>query len=147
MGPPPSVRSCVTSRRSWRTSRSTSTSVRTCTPTSSCRAAPPCTPASPTASPRRSPPRAGLHEDQDHRAPGAQVLSVDRRLHPLVALHLPADVDLQAGVRRVGPLDRAPQVLLDTCCVLPRWSSAGRACLFTVIVLSISLQIILRLDF
>merc|ERR1712166_328230 len=36
------------------------------------------------------------------------------RLHPLVALHLPADVDLQAGVRRVGPLDRPPKVLLDT---------------------------------
>ena len=58
-------------------------------------------------------PRARLDEGQDHRAPGAQVLRLDRRLHPLVALHLPADVDLQAGVRRVGPLDRAPQVLLD----------------------------------
>jgi hypothetical protein len=32
-----------------------------------------------------------------------------RRLHPLVALHLPADVDLQAGVRRVRPVHRPPQ--------------------------------------
>merc|ERR1712232_746050 len=56
--------------------------------------------------------RAGLDEGQDHRAPGAQVLRVDRRLHPLVALHLPADVDLQAGVRRVGTIHRPPQVLL-----------------------------------
>merc|ERR1712194_217159 len=70
--------------------------------------------------------RAGLDEDQDHRAPGAQVLRVDRRLHPLVALHLPADVDLQAGVRRVGPLHRPPQVLLDT---LPL--GAVRSCLRT----------------
>merc|ERR1719473_1493000 len=45
--------------------------------------------------------------------PRAQVLRVDRRLHPLVALHLPADVDLEAGVRRVGPLRRASQVLLS----------------------------------
>merc|ERR1712196_674136 len=53
-----------------------------------------------------------LDEGQDHRAPGAQVLRVDRRLDPLVALDLPADVDLQAGVRRVGPVHRPPQVLL-----------------------------------
>jgi hypothetical protein len=37
---------------------------------------------------------------------------VDRRLHSLVALDLPADVDLEAGVRRGRPVDRAPQVLL-----------------------------------
>merc|ERR1711975_44290 len=55
---------------------------------------------------------ARLDEGQDHRAPRAQVLRLDRRLHPLVAVDLPADVDLQAGVRRVGPLDRPPQVLL-----------------------------------
>merc|ERR1711990_1307144 len=57
--------------------------------------------------------RAGLDEGQDHRAARAQVLGVDRRLDPLVALDLPADVDLEAGVRRVGPLDRPPQVLLS----------------------------------
>uniref|UniRef100_A0A8C0VVI6 Beta-actin n=1 Tax=Cyanistes caeruleus TaxID=156563 RepID=A0A8C0VVI6_CYACU len=53
------------------------------------------------------------HEDQDHRPARAQVLGVDRRLHPGVPLHLPADVDQQAGVRRVRPLHRAPQVLLE----------------------------------
>merc|ERR1719277_846364 len=46
--------------------------------------------------------------------PRAQVLGLDRRLHPLVALHLPADVDLQAGVRRVRPVHRPPQVLLGS---------------------------------
>ena len=56
--------------------------------------------------------------------PGAQVLRVDRRLHPRLALHLPADVDLQAGVRRVGPLDRPPQVLLETCPLLGLASAA-----------------------
>merc|ERR1719291_985897 len=57
--------------------------------------------------------RSRLDEGEDHRAARAQVLGVDRRLHPLVALHLPADVDLQAGVRRVRPIYRAPQVLLN----------------------------------
>merc|ERR1712146_15049 len=53
------------------------------------------------------------HEDQDHRPPGAQVLGVDWRLHPGLAVDLPADVDLQGGVRRVGPVDCPPQVLLS----------------------------------
>merc|ERR1711907_576102 len=53
------------------------------------------------------------HEDQDHCPAGAQVLCVDWRIDPRVALHLPADVDLQGGVRRVWPVDRAPQVLLS----------------------------------
>merc|ERR1711899_552282 len=39
------------------------------------------------------------HEDQDHRSPREEVLRLDRRLHPGFPLHLPADVDLQAGVR------------------------------------------------
>merc|ERR1712164_196054 len=55
-----------------------------------------------------------VDEGQDHCAARAQVLCLDRRLHPLVALHLPADVDLQAGVRRVGPVHRPPQVLLSS---------------------------------
>merc|ERR1719339_313490 len=42
-----------------------------------------------------------------------EVLRLDRRLHPGFPLHLPADVDLQAGVRRVRPLHRPPQVLLS----------------------------------
>merc|ERR1719269_319782 len=56
---------------------------------------------------------AGLDEGQDHRPARAQVLGLDRRLHPLLALHLPADVDLQAGVRRERPVHCAPQVLLS----------------------------------
>merc|ERR1712224_1066893 len=39
------------------------------------------------------------HQDQDHRSPREEVLRLDRRLHPRLSLHLPADVDLQAGVR------------------------------------------------
>uniref|UniRef100_A0A8C0U7Q0 Actin, cytoplasmic 2-like n=1 Tax=Cyanistes caeruleus TaxID=156563 RepID=A0A8C0U7Q0_CYACU len=49
-----------------------------------------------------------LSPPADHRPARAQVLRVDRRLHPGVPLHLPADVDQQAGVRRVRPLHRAP---------------------------------------
>merc|ERR1712118_379092 len=44
--------------------------------------------------------------------PELQVQRVDRWVYPLLAEHLPADVDLEGGVRRVGPDDRAPQVLL-----------------------------------
>merc|ERR1711962_1015730 len=46
-------------------------------------------------------------------APREEVLRLDRRLHPGFPLHFPADVDLQAGVRRVRPLHRPPQVLLN----------------------------------
>merc|ERR1712226_1583659 len=53
------------------------------------------------------------HQDQDHRSPREKVLRLDRRLHPGLPLHLPADVDLQAGVRRVRPLHRAQEVLLS----------------------------------
>merc|ERR1712211_134601 len=45
--------------------------------------------------------------------PREEVLRLDRRLHPGFPLHLPADVDLQAGVRRVRPIHRPPQVLLS----------------------------------
>merc|ERR1712227_508913 len=53
------------------------------------------------------------HQDQDHRSPREEVLRLDRRLHPGFPLHLPADVDLQAGVRRVRPLHRPQEVLLS----------------------------------
>merc|ERR1712192_321854 len=52
------------------------------------------------------------HQDQDHRSPREEVLRLDRRLHPGFPLHLPADVDLQAGVRRVRTIHRPPQVPL-----------------------------------
>ena len=55
---------------------------------------------------------ADVDEDQGGGAAGAQVLSLDRRLHPGIAVHVPADVDRQVRVRRVGAVHRAPQVLL-----------------------------------
>merc|ERR1712099_184590 len=58
------------------------------------------------------------HEDQDHRSPREEVLRLDRRIHPCFSFHLPADVDLQAGVRRVRPLHRAQEVLLRCFIVL-----------------------------
>jgi hypothetical protein len=58
-------------------------------------------------------PRALHDEDQGRRPPGAQVLRLDRRLHPLVPLDLPVHVDLQGRVRRVRPGHRPPQVLLS----------------------------------
>jgi len=53
------------------------------------------------------------HQDQDHCATREEVLRLDRWLHPGLAVHLPADVDLEAGVRRVRPRNRSPQMLLS----------------------------------
>merc|ERR1712228_119342 len=53
------------------------------------------------------------HQDQDHCSSREEVLSLDRRIHPGLPLHLPADVDHQAGVRRVRPIHCPPQVLLS----------------------------------
>merc|ERR1711862_255180 len=53
------------------------------------------------------------HQDQDHCSTREKVLCLDRRIHPCFPLHLPADVDLQAGVRRVRPSHCPPQVLLN----------------------------------
>merc|ERR1711959_241815 len=52
-------------------------------------------------------------EDQGDRAPGAQVLGVDRWVDLVVSVDVPADVDLEDGVRREWPNHRAPQVLLS----------------------------------
>ena len=49
----------------------------------------------------------------DHRSSREEVLGLDRWLHPGLPLHIPADVDQQAGVRRVRPQHRPPQVLLE----------------------------------
>ena len=54
-----------------------------------------------------------FHEGQDHCSPRAQVLRLDRWIHPGLPVHLPADVDLQAGVRRERSFHRSPQVLLS----------------------------------
>ncbi len=53
-----------------------------------------------------------VDEGQDHCSPRAQVLGLDRWFHSRLPVDLPADVDLEAGVRRERSLDRAPQVLL-----------------------------------
>merc|ERR1712242_616658 len=53
------------------------------------------------------------HQDQDHCSSREEVLCMDRWLHPGFPLHLPADEDLQAGVRRVRPIHCPPQVLLS----------------------------------
>ena len=44
--------------------------------------------------------------------PREEIFRMDRWLHPGLPLHLPADVDQQAGVRRVRSIHRPPQVLL-----------------------------------
>merc|ERR1712112_741982 len=58
-------------------------------------------------------PRSLHHQDQDHRSSREEVLRLDRRIHPGFPVHLPADVDHQAGVRRVRPIHCPPQVLLS----------------------------------
>merc|ERR1711971_1128147 len=56
----------------------------------------------------------------NHRSPREEVLRLDRRIHPGLPLHLPADVDLQAGVRRVRPSHCPPQVLLNILILLSK---------------------------
>merc|ERR1711959_738016 len=60
--------------------------------------------------------RAVDDEDQGDRAAGAEVLSLDWRVDPVVAVDVPADVDLEAGVRREWANDCPPQVLLSAGC-------------------------------
>merc|ERR1712205_62282 len=69
-------------------------------------------------------------EDQGHRAAGAQVLCVDRRVDFVVAVDVPADVDLEAGVRRERADDRPPQVLLS----LPNLAGRRVTCTLTKVV-------------
>merc|ERR1719431_862054 len=89
------------------------TSVRISMPTLSCLEAPPCTLVLLTYAEGDHRPCPLHHQDQDHRSPREEVLRLDRRLHPGLSVHLPTDVDLQAGVRRVRPLHCPPQVLLN----------------------------------
>ena len=51
-------------------------------------------------------------EDQDNRSPGEEILSVDRRLNPRIAVYISANVDFQTGVRRKRPFHRPQKVLL-----------------------------------
>merc|ERR1712089_104096 len=89
------------------------TSGRTCTPTPSCLEAPPCTPVLLTVCRRRSlpwlpPPSRSRSLLLLRGSPPSG--SEDPSWLPS---HLPADVDLQAGVRRVWPLHRPQEVLLN----------------------------------
>merc|ERR1712042_27468 len=85
------------------------------------------------------------HEDQDHRSSREEVLRLDRRLHLGFPLHLPGDVDLQAGVRRGWPRNRPPQMLLRTS------SSSSRLdlmldCKMLFLLLNIQLLFLLSLQ-
>merc|ERR1712241_239299 len=59
------------------------------------------------------------HQDQDHCSPREEVLRLDRWLHPVFPLHLPEDVDHQAGVRRVRPIHCPQEVLLNSLTKTP----------------------------
>merc|ERR1712154_648306 len=89
------------------------TSVRIFTLTLSCLEAPPCTPVLLTVCRRKSLLLLLHHQDQDPCSSREEILRLDRRFHPCFPLHLPADVDLQAGIRRVRPIHCPPQVLLS----------------------------------
>ena len=60
----------------------------------------------------------------DYCSPRAEVLSLDRRLHPGLSLHLPADVDQQARVWWGGALHCPQKVLLKSEQILwgPPWA-------------------------
>eukprot|EP00091_Calanus_sinicus_P000624 TRINITY_DN10539_c0_g1_i4.p1 TRINITY_DN10539_c0_g1~~TRINITY_DN10539_c0_g1_i4.p1 ORF type:complete len:110 (-),score=22.20 TRINITY_DN10539_c0_g1_i4:157-438(-) len=47
---------------------------------------------------RKSRPCPIYHQDQDHCSSRKEILRLDWRIHPCFSLHLPADVDLQAGI-------------------------------------------------
>merc|ERR1719471_2239587 len=66
------------------------------------------------------------HEDQDHCSSREEILRLDWRIHPGFSLHLPADVDLQAGVRRVWSRHRPQEMLLSCFLLLIRQSLPAR---------------------
>jgi len=53
------------------------------------------------------------HENQDHCTPWEKVLSLDWRIHPCFLVHIPTDVDLQAGIWWVWTLHCAQEMLLN----------------------------------
>ena len=79
-------------------------------------------------------PRPVLDEGQDHRSPRAKVLRLDRWFHSGLSVDLPADVGLEAGVRRERTFHRPPQVLLS---VARRWLSRLGAVLGPVVRISL----------
>merc|ERR1712198_183498 len=66
------------------------------------------------------------HEDQDHRSSREKVLRLDRWLHLGFSLHLPGDVDLQAGVRRSRSSYCPPQMLLNNININKRNSNKNK---------------------
>merc|ERR1712014_370048 len=105
--------------------------------------APPCTPVLLTVCKGDHRPGSLYHQDQDHRSPREKVLRLDRRLHPGFPLHLPADVDLQAGVRRVRPLHRPQEVLLSAS------SSSSRGFIlltYPLIHIPTNIDVIMQID-
>merc|ERR1711879_903055 len=60
--------------------------------------------------------RALDHENQSGRSTRAEVLSVDRWVDSLFFEYFPADVDFEGRICRVGPNNRAQEVLLRLCC-------------------------------
>ncbi len=51
------------------------------------------------------------HENQDHRSSREKILRLDRWINFGFTLHIPANVDLQARIRRVWPI-HCPQKML-----------------------------------
>merc|ERR1712107_67233 len=91
----------------------TLTSGRTCTPTQSCPEAPPCTPVLLTTCRRRSPPLPPPPSRLRSSLPPRGSTPSGSEAPSWLPSPPPADVDLQAGVRRVRPIHRPPQVLLS----------------------------------
>merc|ERR1711936_408854 len=84
------------------------------------------------------------HQDQDYRSSREEVLRLDRRIHPGLPLHLPADVDHQAGVRRVRPWHRPQEVLLN--CTNTSIVPTGGFNIYSKIVMNCYLQIFIVIN-
>merc|ERR1712088_397514 len=83
-----------------------------------------------------------LHnEDQDHRSSREEVLRLDRRIHPGFSIHLPADVDLQTGVRRVWTFHCPQEMFLMCLCRNPHHFVLLSAFLFQCNVVHWSLHL------
>merc|ERR1712071_666885 len=87
--------------------------VRICTPTPSCPVEPPCTWVSPIVCRRKSPLWLLPPSRSRSSLPPSANTPLDRWIHLGLSVHLPTDVDLRAGVRRIRPWNRPPQMLLN----------------------------------
>ena len=82
------------------------------------------------------------HEDQDHRSTREKILRMDRWFHPGFIVHLPTDVDFQAGIRRIWTIHRTQEVLLSLLSVLLRVSAL---CSWSVAIRWLVIPIVARL--